>query len=178
MSNVHSLLNEKMNRHFDRFSYDLENAWRSAISRYNIDPTHRGVRSVFMPLNNIIGDRYDAHDTLCRHNIHAIHYGKNPQHELRELRTTLADDARRVVISFHKRITKNNVDLEDPRALAAFRAAGEILYHFLQLEHDYIRTYLEEAQTHLRLQRARRRQQTLLLSQSKHASQQDAECLP
>jgi hypothetical protein len=172
MGNVHHLLDERMQKRLGKFSYDLDNAWRSAITRRYLDPTHGQVRSIFKSLNRLIRDRRDVHDSLCSKNMYAIQRGKIPQNELKELRARLADDPRHVLLSFHKRIANNDVDLDDPDTLAALKAASEILAHFLQLEHDYIRTYLEEAQTHLRLQRARRRQQTLLLSQSKQVSPQ------
>jgi hypothetical protein len=175
MSNVYSLLNENMNRHHRKFSYDLDSTSDSAIARHNVELNDPQVRSVFKSLDNLMTSRYVATDKLYRHNIYAIHHGKNPQKELKDIRAKLADDPRRIVLSFHERLTKNNVDLADPRALAAFKAATEILYHFLQLEHDYMRAYLEEAQTHRRLRRARRRQQTLQLSQSKQKSPQEAE---
>jgi hypothetical protein len=93
-----------------------------------------------------------------------------------EVRKKLVIGPRRVLTSFHNKITKSDdVNLEDPRALAAFKAANEILDYFLQLEHDHMRAYLEAAETHLRLQRARRRQQTLQPLPSKQESPQRAE---
>jgi hypothetical protein len=174
MSNVYHLLDHKMNRHFQTFYYNLEEAWKLSIARYSVEHNHRQVRSVFNSLKNLIRSRSQALEALYVHSAYAILYEKR-RSKLDDIRARLADDRGRVVISLHKRIANNNVDLDDPRALAAFRAASEILYHFLQLEHEYMRTYLEEAQTHLRLRRARRRQQTLQLLQSKPASPQEAE---
>jgi hypothetical protein len=174
MSNVYSLLNEKMNRHHQRVFHDLDRTSDSAIARHNVELNDRQVHSVFNSLENLVTSRYDATDRLYSHGIYKLHHGK-PARELKELRTKLADDPRHVLISFHKRLRKNNVNLEDPRALAAFKAASEIIDHFLQLEHKYMRAYLVEAQTHLRLRRARRRQQTLELSHSKQESPQEAE---
>jgi hypothetical protein len=174
MSNVYSLLNEKMNRHHQQVFYDLDRTSDSAIARQNVELNDRQVRSVLNSPNNLITSRYVGTDSLYSNGIYALHREK-PAPELKALRAKLADDPRRVLIEFHKRPTKNNVDLGDPRALAAFKAASEILDHFLQLEHEYMRAYLEEAQTHLRLRRARRRQQTLELSRSKQESPQEAE---
>jgi hypothetical protein len=174
MSNVHSLLAEKMNKHLRKFQNDLGSTWVSAVARYNVEQNDRQVRSVFKSLNNLIRPKYDATDRLCRDGIYAIHHGK-PNRGLAKIRAELAKAPRRIVLLLHKRLRKNNVNLADPRALAAFKAATEILSHFLQHEHDYMRAYLEEAQTHLRLRRARRRQQTLQLSQSKQESSREAE---
>jgi hypothetical protein len=162
-----------MIRHLQTFDYTLNCAWKSAIAKYNVDLNDRQVRSVFNSLDNLIRSRRQALDTLYVRSSYAILYEK-PHSRLNELRAGLADDPRRVVLSFHKRIAKNKVDLGDPRALAAFEAASHILDRFLQLEHEYIRAYLVEVQTHLRLRRARRRKQTLELSRSKGERPQEA----
>jgi len=177
MNNVYSLLHENVNRHHKKLFYDLDNSLALAIAKYNVDLNDRQARSVFNSLSNLTTSRYVATDTLCSNGIYALHREK-PAPELKALRATLADDPRRVLISLHRRLAKNDVDLGDPKALAAFKAATELLGHFVQLEHDYIKTYLEEAQSHLRLRRARRRQQTIELSQPKQESPQEAEGTP
>jgi hypothetical protein len=165
MSKVYSFLNEKIDKRLRRLPDNLESKWNATIHRYKVDPNDRQVRSVFNSLNNIMSSRHDAHERLYNNLIYALHRGK-PSHALKEIRAKLVDDPRRVLMELHKRLKKNSIDLDEPRALAAFKAASEILWHFLQLEHDYMRAHLEEAQTHLRLRRARRRQQTLQRSQS------------
>jgi hypothetical protein len=172
MNNVYSLLATKMNRKLCGFEYDLNSMVRLTFAKYGVERDHPQNCSINKVMDNLIKSRLKMHDDL-NYFILSIHLPRR-KNKLNEVRKTLATGPRRILTFFHNKITKNDVDLEDPRTLAAFKAAMEILDYFLQLEHDYLRACLEATETHLRLQRARRRQQTLQPLQSKQESPQRA----
>jgi hypothetical protein len=174
MNNVYCLLGTKMDKKLCKFHYDLDSMMQLTFAKYGVERDHRQARSIVEFMHNLIRSRYKMHNDLYNKVISAIHHA-TPRNELTEVRKKLVIGPRGVLTSFHNKITKSDVGLEDPRALAAFKAANEILNYFLQLEHDHMRAYLEATETHLRLQRARRRQQTLQPSQSKQESPQRAE---
>jgi hypothetical protein len=169
MSNVYCLLGIKMDKTLDQFCDDVENMMQVTFAKYGVDPDHRQASSIIEVMSNLIRSRYKMHSDLYNKAISAIHRATR-RNELTEVRKKLVIGPRWVLTSFHNKITKSDVDLEDPRALTAFKAANEVLDYFLQLEHDHLRAYLEAIETHRRLQRARRRQQTLQPSQSKQGS--------
>jgi hypothetical protein len=174
MSTVYSLLSARVHNILSKFSYDLDRMWNSTIAAYHIDPKYPHVRRVFELLSDTMTSRYKKCDKLYDESLFAINYEER-RHGLGEIRKKLADDPRRVLTSFHNKITKSEVDLHDPRAATAFKAANELLYSFLKLEHDYMRAFLETAQGHLRLHRQRRRQQASQLSHANQDSRQRAE---
>jgi hypothetical protein len=173
MNNVYSLLAAQMNTRLVRFDRDFNSMVQLTAARYGVERDHPQVCSIIRLMDNLIKSRLKMHDDLnCF--ILSIHRPMR-KNELIEVRKKLVIGPRRVLTSFHNKITKSNVDLENPRTLAAFKAAMEILDYFLQLEHDYLKVYLEATETHLRLQRARLRQQTLQPLESKQESPQRAE---
>jgi hypothetical protein len=115
MSNVYYLLDEKMDMHFRTFLETLDKAWAFGITKYNVEQNDRRVRSVFNSSRNLIRSRRQALDRLYLNSSY-----EKSRSELNQFRKRLTDDPRHVVMSFHKRIAKNNVDLDDRCALAAF----------------------------------------------------------
>jgi hypothetical protein len=173
MNEVYSLLAVKMDTKLQRCYYDLNSMVQLTFAKYGVERDHPRACSIIKVMDNLIKSRLKMHDDL-NYFILSIHRPTR-KNELTEVRKTLVSGPRRILTSFHNKITKSDVDLQDPRVLAAFKAAMEILDYFLQLEHDYLRAYLEATETHLRLQRARQRQQSLQHSQLRQESTQRAE---
>jgi hypothetical protein len=174
MSNVYCLTGAKMDQKLCKLCYDFDSMAQWAFAKYGVDKNHEQASSIVESMNKLIRSRYKAHNKLYDQVMSEIHYG-NPGNKLTQVRKALLACPRRVLSSFHNKIIKSDVDLKDPRTLAAFKAASEILDYFLQLEHDHMRAYLEATETHLGLQRARRRQQTLQAWQSKQECPQGVE---
>jgi hypothetical protein len=175
MNNVYCLLGTRLDKTLCKFGYDLDSMVRLTFAKYGVERDHRQARYIVEVMDELMRSGYKMHKHLYNKVISELHRPR-PKNELIEVRKKLVIGPRRVLTAFHNKITKSDdVNLEDPRALAAFKAANEILDYFLQLEHDHMRAYLEAAETHLRLQRARRRQQTLQPLPSKQGSPQRAE---
>jgi hypothetical protein len=173
MNNVYSLLAVKMDTALRDCYDDLNSMINSIGAKYGVERDQPQARLIIKVMETLIRSRFkmldDLNDFILR-----IHL-RTRTNELKEVRKKLVTNPRRALTSFHNKITTSDVDLKDPRALAAFKAANEILECFLRLEHDYMRDYLEATETHLRLQRARQRQQALQASQPEQESPQRAE---
>jgi hypothetical protein len=136
----------------------------ATFAKYRVDREYWQSVLILEPLYDVIQSRYDMLDDLHDRVSSVLNSGKTKK-ELSEIRKKLTTGPRRVRVAFHNEITRRDVDLENPKALAAFKAASESLDYFLQLEHEYMKTYLEAIRNHVRLRRARRRQKNVQPSQ-------------
>jgi hypothetical protein len=174
MAAVYHLLSARLNKSHDECYSGLERTIAVTATKHRVEWNHQQTRSIFDALGDITKSRRKAQERLYDRGLSMLLGGRS-ENEMAEIRKKLADDPRRVLTVFQNRIINSDVGLDDPQTLAAFKAATEILGYCLQLEHDYMRAYLEAARTHLRLKRRRRAQPAPQHPQSKEEPPQTAE---
>ena len=170
-ANIYRIFDLRMNEKGRGLHQALESMIKSTYAKYRVDQDFWQSDLILQPMYDVIQSRYEMSDELDRRVSWALNSGRT-KNEMHAIRKNLTTGPRRVLVTFHNKITKRDVDLENPKALAAFKAANEILNYFLELEHEYMKSYLEGIRTHARLRRARRRQQTSQPEQSKQACPQ------
>ena len=152
----------------------LERMMAATFAKYRVDHEYWQSGLILDPLYDVIQSRYEMRRELDYRVSSVLNSGRT-KNELNEIRKKLTTGPRRVRLAFHNKIMKRDVDLENPKALAAFKAASDILDFFMELEHEYMKTHLEAIRTHVRLRRARRRKQIIQPSQLKQDCPQEAE---
>jgi hypothetical protein len=173
-ANIYRIFDLRMNEKSRALHQALMSTIKSTYAKYRVDQDYWQSALILQPMYDVIGSRYEMHNELDFRVSRALNSGKT-KNEMREIRKNLTTGPRRTLVTFHNKITKREVDLENPKALAAFKAANEILDYFLELEHEYMKSYLEAIRTHVRLRRARRRQKNIQPSQPNQDCPQGAE---
>jgi hypothetical protein len=173
-ADVYRIFDLRMDEKDRELHQALERMMTATFAKYRVDREYWQSVLILEPLYDAIRLRYEMRDNL-HYRVSSVLNAGRMKMVMREIRKRLTTGPCRVRIAFHSKIKNRDVDLENPKALAAFKAAGEILDCFMELEHEYMKTYLEAIRNHVRLRRARRRQKNVQPSQSNQGCPQGAE---
>jgi hypothetical protein len=173
-ADVYRIFDLRMDEKSRELHQALKSMTASTFAKYRVDHEYWQSGLILDPLYDVIVSRYEMRKELDYRVASVLNSGRT-KNVLNETRKKLTTGPRRVRLAFHNKIMKRDVDLENPKALAAFKAASDILDFFMELEHEYMKTYLEAIRNHVRLRRARRRQKNIQPSQPNQDCPQGAE---
>jgi ElaB/YqjD/DUF883 family membrane-anchored ribosome-binding protein len=158
MSNVVNILDARTNKNFQAFSEGLDKTRRSTIA--DADRTDPRVTHVLDSLFDVLESKTETAVNL----IEKLRTAS--EEEFVAIQKQLDASPRLVMEAFFAKVNATS-DVEDPVVLAAFKAAGQYLVEFLQLENELMSNDLDMFITHVQLRSDRQPPKTRRRSRSK-----------